>query len=123
MSEENEKNIIPMISFSEDENSEFIPILSDEEESEFIKEDVPTIIPILPLRNNVLFPGVVIPITVGRKSSKKLINDALKGDGLIGVFTQKDPSIEAPSRDDINTIGVMAQILKKIKIVFISRFS
>ena len=72
-----------------DQDSEFIPLISEEEEDNMNKEIVPEVLPILPLRNNVLFPGVVIPITVGRDKSIKLIEDAYNTDKTIGVVAQK----------------------------------
>jgi len=72
-----------------DDDSEFIPLLSTEDEENMHAEKVPTLLSILPLRNTVLFPGVVIPITVGRDKSINLIKDAFKGDKIIGVVSQK----------------------------------
>ena len=86
-----------------------------EDEEEIRKESLPEALPILPLRNTVLFPGVVIPITAGRDKSIKLINAANKGDKVIGVVSQKDETVEAPTIDDINTTGVVARILKVLK--------
>ncbi len=76
----------------DNETPEFIALMSQEEEDEISKEAAPEVLPILPLRNTVLFPGVVIPITVGRDKSIKLIRDAHKGTKTIGVVTQKGPS-------------------------------
>jgi ATP-dependent Lon protease len=87
------KNTLPIIN----EDSEFFPLMSSEDEEEMNNEEVPDILPILPLRNTVLFPGVVIPITVGRDKSIKLIRDANKGSRLIGVVAQQDVSIEDPT--------------------------
>jgi ATP-dependent Lon protease len=77
------------------EDSEFFPLMSSEDEEEMNNEQVPDILPILPLRNTVLFPGVVMPITVGRDKSIKLIRDANKK-RLIGVVAQQDVNIEDP---------------------------
>ena len=74
--------------------TEFIPLLSSEDEELINAEPVPDVLPILPLRNTVLFPGVVIPITVGRDKSIKLIRDCYRGDKIIGVVAQKDHEIE-----------------------------
>src|SRR5690554_7177432 len=79
------------------------------------KEDLPDTLPILPLRNTVLFPGVVIPITAGRDKSIKLINETNKGNKIIGVVSQKDEFEEEPGIDDINTFGTVAQILRVLK--------
>ncbi len=100
--------------FSEilDAETEFIPLLSSEDEESINSEDVPEILPILPLRNTVLFPGVVIPITVGRDKSIKLIKDYYKGDRIIGVVAQKDASIEDPEFHDLHTVGTVAYIIK-----------
>ena len=95
-----------------DEDAEFIPLLSPEDEEQMNAESIPEILPILPLKNTVLFPGVVIPITVGRDKSIKLVKEAYKAKNLIGVISQKDSSIEDPSFDDLNKIGTVALILK-----------
>ncbi len=76
---------------------------------------MPETLPILPLRNTVLFPGVVIPITAGRDKSIKLINDANKGSKVIGVVSQKDELIEDPTAKDINVTGTVARILRVLK--------
>ena len=98
-----------------DSNTEFIPLMSEEDEERMNKEKLPENLPILSLRNNVLFPGVVIPITVGRDKSIKLIKDAEKGDKTIGVVAQKDASIEEPKFSDLNKIGTIAHIVKVLK--------
>jgi len=98
-----------------DENSELIPLMTPEDEEEINKELLPATLPILPLRNTVLFPGVVIPITAGRDKSIKLINDANKGNKLIGVVSQKDEFVEDPSIKDINLTGTVARILRVLK--------
>ncbi len=104
------------LSFQEfDENSELIPLMTTEDEKVINKESLPETLPILSLRNTVLFPGVVIPITAGRDKSIKLINDANKGNKVIGVVSQKDEMIENPSAQDINTTGTVARILKVLK--------
>jgi len=86
------------LSFQEfDENSELIPLMTTEDEKEINKELLPETLPIFSLRNTVLFPGVVIPITAGRDKSIKLINDANNVSKVIGVVSQKDETIEDPS--------------------------
>ncbi|MCB0432786.1 MAG: LON peptidase substrate-binding domain-containing protein, partial [Mangrovimonas sp.] len=97
------------------ENSELIPLMTPEDEEEINKEQLPESLPILSLRNTVLFPGVVIPITAGRDKSIKLINDANKGSKVIGVVAQKDETVEDPGARDVNFIGTVARILKVLK--------
>ncbi|WP_298894855.1 endopeptidase La [uncultured Psychroserpens sp.] len=98
-----------------DENSELIPLMTPEDEAEINNELLPESLPILPLRNTVLFPGVVIPITAGRDKSIKLINDANNGSKVIGVVSQKDETVEDPSAKDIFKKGTVARILKVLK--------
>jgi len=98
-----------------DEDTELIPLMTPEDEEEIKKEDVPDILPILPLRNTVLFPGVVIPITAGRDQSIKLIKEANKGNKTIGVVSQKNEATENPGLEDIYTVGTVARILKMLK--------
>ena len=98
-----------------DSEAELIPLLTPEDEEEMIKEQLPESLPILPLRNMVLFPGVVIPITAGRDKSIKLIDDANADGKIIGVVAQKNEDIEDPSIEDINSIGTVARILRVLK--------
>ncbi|WP_452220692.1 endopeptidase La [Lacinutrix salivirga] len=98
-----------------DENSELIPLMTPEDEEKINNESLPETLPILSLRNTVLFPGVVIPITAGRDKSIKLINDANKGSKVIGVVSQKDEAVENPTAQDIHSIGTVARILKVLK--------
>jgi len=95
----------------EDQN-DFIPILVDGDDAELNAVEVPGILPILPLRNTVLFPGVVMPITVGRQKSLTLIREAYSGNKLIGTIAQINPQIEDPISDDLYKVGTMAEILK-----------
>jgi len=95
-----------------DADTEFFPLLSSEDEEIMNAEEVPSQLPILPLRNTVLFPGVVIPITVGRDRSIKLIREAYKGDKTIGVVAQKDALIEDPEEEDLQRIGTVARLIK-----------
>ena len=97
------------------EDSELIPLMTPEDEEIINREDIPEVLSILPLRNTVLFPGVVIPITAGRDKSIQLINDANKGDKIIGVVAQRDEDVEDPTSDDIYKTGVVAQILRVLK--------
>jgi len=98
-----------------DTDAELIPLMTPEDEEEMNNELLPETLPILPLRNMVLFPGVVIPITAGRDKSIKLINDANAGGKIIGVVAQKDESVEEPGIEDINTVGTVARILRVLK--------
>ncbi len=109
-------SLIPMLSDSAmDEDTEFIPLLSSEDEDQMNNEKVPDELSILPLRNTVLFPGVVIPITVGRDKSIKLVKEAYKGDKIIGVVSQKNDAIEDPTFEDLNKMGTVAQIIKMLR--------
>ncbi|WP_457611349.1 endopeptidase La [Lutibacter sp.] len=98
-----------------DEDADLIPLMTPEDEEEINKEDVPEVLPILPLRNTVLFPGVVIPITAGRDKSIQLIKEANKGNKIIGVVAQKNEAIEDPTINDIHKIGTVARILRMLK--------
>tara|TARA_R100000935_G_scaffold1439_1_gene4510 strand:+ start:60785 stop:63235 length:2451 start_codon:yes stop_codon:yes gene_type:complete len=97
------------------DEADLIPLMTTEDEDAMNKEELPTTLPILPLRNTVLFPGVVIPITAGRDKSIKLINETNKNGKVIGVVSQKDESKENPGPKDINSIGTVAQILRVLK--------
>ena len=96
-------------------DTEFLPLMSDEDEAKISKENTPEVLPILPLRNTVLFPGVIIPITIGRERSVKLIKDADSGNKTIGVLSQKQFDTEEPVIEDLNVIGTVAHILKMLK--------
>ncbi|MGB3152497.1 MAG: endopeptidase La, partial [Maribacter sp.] len=98
-----------------DEDSELIPLLTPEDEEQMNSEILPETLPILPLRNTVLFPGVVIPITAGRDKSIRLIKDANNGSKVIGVVSQKDEETENPDVQDINTLGTVARILRVLQ--------
>ena len=98
-----------------DEDADLIPLMTPEDEEEINKEEVPEVLPILPLRNTVLFPGVVIPITAGRDKSIQLIKDANKGNKIIGVVAQKNESVEDPTVNDIHKVGTVARILRVLK--------
>ncbi|WP_421938748.1 endopeptidase La [Pedobacter sp.] len=97
------------------EDTEFFPLMSQQDEDEMNNEETPETLAILPLRNTVLFPGVVIPITVGRDKSIKLIKEAYKGNKIIGVVSQKDVSIEDPTFEQLNTVGTVANIIKLLQ--------
>ncbi|MCR9173475.1 MAG: endopeptidase La [bacterium] len=96
-------------------DGEFIPLITSEEEETMNRQQFPDDLPILPLRNNVLFPGVVIPITVGRDKSIRLIQDANKGNKTIGVVSQKNKEVESPEFDDLHSVGTVAQIIRMLK--------
>jgi ATP-dependent Lon protease len=98
-----------------DGDADFIPLITAEEEETMNKQVFPDELPILPLRNNVLFPGVVIPITVGRDKSIKLIQEANKGNKIIGVVSQKNQEEESPEFSDLHSIGTVAQIVRMLK--------
>ena len=98
-----------------DSDAELIPLMTPEDEAEMYNEELPATLPILPLRNTVLFPGVVIPISAGRDKSIKLINDANAGNKIIGVVSQINEEDEDPTKNDINKIGTVARILRVLK--------
>ena len=98
-----------------EEESDFFPLLSSLDEDKINKEEVPKSLAILPLRNTVLFPGVIIPITVGRDKSVKLIKEVYKGSKTIGVVSQKKSDIEDPTFNDLNTVGTVAHIMKMLR--------
>jgi ATP-dependent Lon protease len=102
--------------FMSDEDADFMPIIPiNESDADQEKLVIPDTLPILPLKNTVLFPGVVLPITVGRDKSIKAVNDAYKADKLIGVLAQRNADIEEPEIKDLCTIGTVAKIVKLIK--------
>lgn len=98
-----------------EEDIEFMPLITLEEDGNLKDEKFNDIIPILPLRNTVLFPGVVIPITVGRDKSIKAVREAYAGDKIIGVLAQLDANVEEPLLTDIHIVGTLAKILKMLK--------
>ena len=98
-----------------DEDSDLIPLMTSDDEEAISKESLPDTLPILPLKNTVMFPGVVIPITASRDKSIKLINDSNTKDKLIGVVSQKDSKVQSPSLSDIHPTGTVAKILRVLK--------
>ena len=98
-----------------DSQAELIPLLTPEDEEEMMNEELPETIAILPLRNMVLFPGVVIPITAGRDKSIRLIDDANAEGKIIGVVAQIDEDVEEPTKKDIHKVGTVARILRVLK--------
>ena len=113
MNEFFDNSILNFSGFESD--AEFIPLTTAEEEETVNKQVFPENLPILPLRNNVLFAGVVIPITVGRDKSIKLIQEANKGNKIIGVVSQKDQEEESPEFKDLHKTGTVAQIVRLLK--------
>ncbi len=97
------------------EDTEFFPLLTQQDEDDMANAEIPEALSILPLRNTVLFPGVVIPITVGRDKSIKLVKDAYKGKKTIGVVSQKDMTVEDPGFEELNKVGTVAHIIKVLQ--------
>ena len=95
-----------------DDEADFIPLITDEDEESITQTKVPDTLPVLPLRNTVLFPGVVIPISVGRNKSMKLIKDSYKSSKVIGTVAQKDPNNDEPDFNGLYKIGTVAQIIR-----------
>ncbi len=105
------------LSFSDiiDENTEFIPLMTSDEEVEIGDDQLPELLPILPLRNTVIFPGVVAPITAGRDKSLRLIKSISDKGKFVGMVAQMDMETEDPSQSEVYPIGTMAQIVKSFK--------
>ena len=99
----------------DEDSSDFLPIIADERELLNDDTQIPDSMPILPLRNTVLFPGVIIPINIGREKSLKLIQESYKQNMLIGVVAQKDTNTEDPAFDDLYSVGTVASILKVLE--------
>jgi ATP-dependent Lon protease len=98
-----------------DGDGDIIPIIADGDDGELEDVEVPEAIPILSLRNTVLFPGVVLPISIGRPKSIQLIKDAYRNNKIVGTVAQKDPDIENPEFQDLHTIGTIGQIVKLLE--------
>lgn len=107
-------NNIYFSNLTDEDSGEFIPLISPEDEEIMQNEGVPEELPILPLKNTVLFPGVVIPITVGRAKSIKLVKKAYKGDRIIGVVAQENSTTEEPGPEDLYKVGTVAKIIKML---------
>ncbi|HEY5509472.1 MAG TPA: endopeptidase La [Prolixibacteraceae bacterium] len=101
-----------MFSGMDEDERDFYPIIADGDDEELLSANVPDVLPILPLRNAVLFPGVVMPISVGRNKSLSLVRDAYSGKNMIGTVAQRNAQIEDPILSDLFTVGTMAEILK-----------
>ncbi len=99
----------------EDEPEQSIPLPTPEEEQEMSRSNIPAELPILTLRNTVLFPGVVLPITVGRDASLQLVRDAFAGDKLIGVVAQRKSNVESPGSEELHHVGTVATVLRLLK--------
>jgi ATP-dependent Lon protease len=97
---------------SVNEDTDFIPLISEEDEESINMTQIPETLPILPLRNTVLFPGVIIPITVGREKSMRLVRDIYQKNKIIGTVAQKDPNLDDPEPDEMFNVGTMAQLLR-----------
>ena len=105
------RNSFIFSSMDEDRN-DFYPIIADGDDDELFSAQVPDSLPILPLRNAVLFPGVVMPISVGRSKSLNLVREAYNGSKLLGAVAQRNGQIEDPALSDLYPVGTMAEILK-----------
>ncbi|MEM9338062.1 MAG: endopeptidase La [Bacteroidota bacterium] len=109
-----ENNSISLEEFMTNDSEELIQIISHEDNQELTEDKLPKSLPVLPIKNTVLFPGVVLPITVGRSKSIRLVKKAYKGDRIVGVLAQKNTKTEDPSFKDMFRIGTVARILKMI---------
>ncbi len=98
-----------------DSDTEFIPIVSDEDEAEIADFEMPDTLPILPLRNTVLFPGVIVPISLGRDKSLKLIKEVQRNNGIFGAVAQKEVDVEEPTLDDLHRVGTVAKVIKVLE--------
>ena len=97
------------------EDTDFIPLITNEEDNSIPESDLLEDIALLPLRNTVQFPGVVSPITAGRDKSIKLVQDAQKGKKLFGVVAQKNPDTEEPGAEDLHGVGTLVQMVKSFR--------
>lgn len=98
-----------------DGEGDIIPIIADGEDGDLENVEIPETIPILSLRNTVLFPGVVLPISIGRPRSIQLIKDAYRNDKIVGTVAQKDPDLENPGFNDLHSVGTIGQIVKLLE--------
>ena len=113
MSERTDNNFTKiLIANSVEDEADFIPLITEEDENSIMTAEVPDTLPILPLRNTVLFPGVILPISVGRKQSMKLIRDIYKKSKILGTVAQKSPDNDSPGFSDLYPVGTVAQILR-----------
>jgi ATP-dependent Lon protease len=114
MKNNNLYNSILLSELLDDDTEELIPLFHSDEDDDFSESDIPDVLPILPLKNAVLFPGVVIPITVGRQKSIRLVKKAYRGNKIIGVAAQKNLKSEDPQEKDLYRIGTVAKIIKML---------
>ena len=98
-----------------DGDGDIIPIIADGDDGDLEDVEVPENIPVLSLRNTVLFPGVVLPISIGRPKSIQLIKDAYRNDKIVGTVAQIDPDIENPEYKDLHSVGTIGQIVKLLE--------
>lgn len=110
------ENFDSLVISNMDENAEIIPLFPEEDEQEVSQQAIPQILPILPLRNTVLFPGVVAPINIGRDASLQLMNDANDTDKTIGIVAQLNEDTENPTSNDLYKLGTVARILRIFKL-------
>ncbi|MCE1197580.1 MAG: LON peptidase substrate-binding domain-containing protein, partial [Marinilabiliales bacterium] len=99
----------------DEDQPDFFPIIADGDDETLFSGDVPEWLPLLPLRNAVLFPGVVMPISVGRSKSLALVREAYAGNRLLGAFTQRNGQVEDPEISDLYSVGTLAEILKVLE--------
>jgi ATP-dependent Lon protease len=107
----NQNFITPLV---QDDSDELIQLINPEQEAELKPEEISDTIPILPIKNTVLFPGVVIPITVTRQKSIRLIKKANQGNKIVGVLAQRNKQAEEPGTDDLFKFGTVARIIKML---------
>lgn len=108
------KDLIDLTHFMGEGEAEIIPLLTEEDTKDLTVKDMPEEMPILPLRGNVFFPGVVLPITAGREKSVQLIKQAYKNKQIIGVVAQKTAHTDDPKEEDLYMVGTMARVLKTL---------
>ena len=109
------KSVMPEVPSAGAEEPTFIQIISKEEETDLRNTKVPALLPILPLRNNVLFPGEIIPITIGRRKSIDLVKEAYDNHTVFGTFAQKSREEEEPDENSLYAIGTMTKVLRILK--------
>ncbi|MDP4680652.1 MAG: endopeptidase La, partial [Cyclobacteriaceae bacterium] len=114
MEQNNLYNSIMLSELIEEDTEELIPLIHSEDNDDILEENLPEFIPILPLKNAVLFSGVVIPITVSRQKSIRLVKKSYRGDRIIGVAAQKNMQADDPGEPDIYRVGTLAKIIKMI---------
>lgn len=105
---------LALAGFTDEESGDVIQLISPDDEINISEDQIPDELPILPIKNTVLFPGVVIPITVGRQKSIKLVKHSYRGDRIIGVIAQKNNKAEDPTVNDLYTVGTVARIVKML---------